>query len=71
MTLELQSLANKIPSSMLSIACINSPKSITISGDSSQLEALQERLTAQNIFSQKLKVNVAYHSKYMDSIAAE
>ena len=68
---ELQKRLNGSPSNMLSIACINSPQSVTISGDSSQLDALQERLIAQSIVSRKLKVNVAYHSKYMNSIAAE
>jgi len=54
----------------LYVACVNSPKSITISGDPSQIHALKQILDAENIFCRKLQVNVAYHSPYMSEVAA-
>ena len=55
----------------LSIACINSPKSVTISGDKTLLDLLQPELEAESIFVKKLKVQVAYHSSHMRDIATE
>ncbi|KAH8730005.1 hypothetical protein GQ44DRAFT_673662 [Phaeosphaeriaceae sp. PMI808] len=46
----------------LTVACINSPNSVTISGDSKQLESLAVTLEDRNIFHRRLKVDVAYHS---------
>jgi acyl transferase domain-containing protein len=54
----------------LSIACINSPKSVTISGDRQALEVLQSALNSENIFNRMLLVDVAYHSPQMRSTAA-
>ena len=54
----------------LYVACINSPKNITISGDLSQIHALKQILDGENIFCRKLQVNVAYHSPYMSEVAA-
>ena len=64
---------NKIEASFgclrLVIACINSPKSLTISGEAEQIEALHGLLGEEQIFSRKLMVNVAYHSSQMEEIA--
>ncbi|CAO2654476.1 Nn.00g112090.m01.CDS01 [Neocucurbitaria sp. VM-36] len=46
----------------LTVACINSPRSLTISGPSHQLKALAAILGLRNIFHRRLKVDVAYHS---------
>ncbi|KAL8660348.1 MAG: hypothetical protein Q9202_006619 [Teloschistes flavicans] len=54
-----------------SVACINSPSNVTLSGDSSGLESLQVILEERNIFARRLKVDVAYHSAYMHSCSAE
>ena len=53
------------------VACINSPDSVTLSGEISALERLNIALEADGVFSRMLKVPMAYHSKHMDSIAQE
>ena len=53
------------------IACINSPKSITLSGDVGAINELHSTLENKGLFSRKLKVNVAYHSFHMKAIAEE
>lgn len=55
----------------LSIACINSPTSVTVSGDKDNVDALDQRMGACRIFARKLPINVAYHSSHMEAIAAE
>ncbi|XPT01486.1 hypothetical protein M3J09_010621 [Ascochyta lentis] len=55
------------------IACINSPSSITISGDERATMELQVLLEAKypGIFVRKLQVDTAYHSHHMDLVAKE
>lgn len=53
------------------VACINSPQSITLSGDEKQIDAISSILDEASIFNRKLKVDVPYHSPRMKSIAAE
>ena len=53
----------------IGIGCINSPSSVTVSGDRCAIEALQQLLEADGLFSRLLKVNVAYHSPQMQSAA--
>ncbi|KAE8402996.1 hypothetical protein BDV37DRAFT_294863 [Aspergillus pseudonomiae] len=55
----------------LTVACINSPKSVTISGEEVQIDMLKSALSVENIFCRKLKVKVAYHSFQMHEIAAQ
>ncbi|OBT78885.1 Type I Iterative Polyketide synthase (PKS) [Pseudogymnoascus sp. 05NY08] len=52
------------------VACINSPRSVTVSGDESAIEALKNRLDADGVFARRLVVDTAYHSHHMHSIAA-
>ena len=65
----LSRLDPKIGSSDITIACINSPQNVTISGEESQVDALQGMLVNEQIFVRKLKVEVAYHSNQMNEIA--
>lgn len=51
------------------VACVNSPSSITISGDASSINELEARLKIPGVFARKLKVTVAYHSPQMDLVA--
>ncbi|ERF68064.1 hypothetical protein EPUS_08500 [Endocarpon pusillum Z07020] len=53
------------------IACINSPRSVTISGDADAVNEVDERIAAvdDNIFRRKLLVNTAYHSHHMRAVA--
>lgn len=53
------------------VACINSPGSVTFSGDSQQLEEVVAQLEADGKFARKLKVPLAYHSHHMQRMAKE
>ncbi|KAK4214346.1 hypothetical protein QBC37DRAFT_421440 [Rhypophila decipiens] len=47
------------------VACINSPESVTISGDMAAIEEVAARLEDNNVFARKLQVPLAYHSHHM------
>ena len=53
------------------VACVNSPDSVTISGDAPAIEELQKKLKEEDIFARILKVDTAYHSHHMQKIAAD
>ena len=55
----------------LTVACINSPSSVTVSGDAAQIDRLNALLTDRSVFARKLRVDVAYHSRQMDAISRE
>ncbi|KAL6244509.1 Type I Iterative PKS [Rhinocladiella similis] len=55
----------------VTIACYNSPSSLTLSGEVNSLDKVEEALKAESIFARKLKVNVAYHSTYLKAISEE
>ena len=54
----------------ITVACINSPRNVTVSGDENKIDALKSRLEADEVFARKLRVNVAYHSPHMVSVAS-
>ena len=64
-------LAKLAPSEVATIACINSPSNVTVSGDSLALEKLEGLLKMGDIFARRLKVENAYHSPHMEVIADE
>lgn len=51
------------------VACINSPSSVTLSGDLSAIAEIKTLLDADNVFNRKLAVNTAYHSPHMQALA--
>ncbi|KAB5549432.1 thiolase-like protein [Coniochaeta sp. 2T2.1] len=51
------------------VACINSPESVTISGDEPAVDKLEQLLKEAGVFARKLKVDTAYHSHHMESIS--
>lgn len=53
------------------VACCNAPQSVTLSGNYHELSALEERFKAANVFVRRLKVEIAYHSPYMQTIAGQ
>ncbi|GKZ33156.1 type I Iterative Polyketide synthase (PKS) [Aspergillus brasiliensis] len=53
-----------------SIAAINSPNSVTISGDIAAVNRIAQIADVQGIFHRKLKLDVAYHSHHMEPAAA-
>ena len=55
----------------LTVACINSPKNVTISGPLTGIDHLKKILDDNNIFARKLQVENAYHSGYMNTIAED
>ncbi|USP81656.1 polyketide synthase PKS2 [Curvularia clavata] len=55
----------------LVVACSNSPRNCTISGDENLISELHDILHAKQIFVRKLPIGKAYHSPHMNHIAAE
>ncbi|KAG7038038.1 reducing polyketide synthase [Colletotrichum scovillei] len=53
------------------VACVNSPNSVTISGDLAALERLRAILEKESMFARMLQVDVAYHSSHMQGAAAD
>ena len=53
----------------VSIACVNSPVSTTVSGDEPAVLELKESLDGLSIFSRKLNVDTAYHSYHMQTVS--
>ena len=51
------------------IACVNSPKSVTISGDETKLMELKNLADEKKIFNRFLHTGVAYHSPHMQLVA--
>ncbi|KAH9869266.1 hypothetical protein IAQ61_006471 [Plenodomus lingam] len=64
-----------IPSSLgqVRMACINSPSSVTVSGDTEAVACLELLIEEQHpgTFTRKLQVDTAYHSHHMNHIAKE
>lgn len=59
------------PGGTVVVACVNSPSSITLSGDLAALDEVASRLQKDDIFARKLKVPMAYHSHHMSHISQE
>ncbi|KAK6225590.1 polyketide synthase [Colletotrichum tabaci] len=55
----------------LVVGCVNSPSSVTVSGDLPALAELEQLLHADKVFARKLKVTEAFHSSHMKPMAAE
>lgn len=53
------------------VACVNSPRSVTISGDLTAILEIRKILTSKGIFARKLQVETAYHSHHMAALAQE
>lgn len=73
--MQIRPLLDRIPLSLgqARIACINSPSSVTISGDEGAVTVLQALLetTYPGMFARKLQVDTAYHSHHMNLVAKE
>ncbi|KAL8875964.1 MAG: hypothetical protein Q9192_008953, partial [Flavoplaca navasiana] len=59
----------QVPQESAVIACINSPSSVTLSGDVEAIDSLETLISANGKFARKLKVETAYHSPHMRSVA--
>lgn len=51
------------------VACINSPSSVTLSGDVDAIDQLETIISADGKFARKLKVTTAYHSPHMREVS--
>lgn len=69
--LDVQPYLEKIEKGTVVTACINSPSSVTLSGDADSVAKLEEFLLAEGIFARKLRVKTAYHSPHMAVIAQD
>lgn len=64
----IQRLGKVVDQRIVQVGCVNSPRSITLTGDKDQLELLRSWLENDGHFARILRVNVAYHSTFMESI---
>lgn len=53
------------------VACVNSPRSTTLSGDRAAILKIQNKLEANQVFVRKLAVSTAYHSRHMSMVGDE
>lgn len=51
------------------IGCVNSPKNLTLTGMATQLSTLEQWFKEDSVFTRKLRVPIAYHSRFMEVIA--
>lgn len=61
----------KLTGGQVGVACVNSPSSVTLSGDVEALEELRVELEGRGVFARRLKVDVAYHSAHMSFAVSE
>lgn len=60
-----------LTSGKLVVACVNSPSSVTVSGDVPAIEELEAILVGEKVFARRIKVDAAYHSHHMLPIAKD
>ena len=58
-----------LKSGKVTVACVNSPGSITASGDTEAIEELQKKIEAKQLFNRRVRVDTAYHSHHMELVA--
>lgn len=57
--------------SVVVVGCVNSPTSVTLSGDVDAIKYLEERIKTDGKFARKLRVEIAYHSPHMLAVAED
>ncbi|KAM5441355.1 Type I Iterative PKS [Microsporum ferrugineum] len=53
------------------VACVNSPSSVTFSGDVDAINQLESLISSDGKFARKLKVTTAYHSPHMREVSSQ
>ena len=66
---DIQPYLKRASKGLVVLACVNSPRSLTLSGDTSGIDELCEFFNQEGIFARKLKVDTAYHSHHMKLVA--
>jgi acyl transferase domain-containing protein len=61
-------LIDQVAPGEVTVACINWPSSVTLSGDTAGIDQLLAALTKDGIFARKLQVDTAYHSHHMHMV---
>lgn len=64
-------LIDEVDSGYATVAAVNSPSSVTVSGDQDTIIQIENIAKSREIFTRRLKVSVAYHSRHMASVGAE
>ncbi|EHA19606.1 hypothetical protein ASPNIDRAFT_39026, partial [Aspergillus niger ATCC 1015] len=64
-----QEYLQTLPPESAVVACVNSPSSVTLSGNIEEINLLEKRLQADGCFARKLRVDTAYHSPHMRALA--
>lgn len=62
---EVEGLLSQISTGKISIACVNSLSSTTVSGDEEGINELQHLLNSKSVRNRRLNVDTAYHSHHM------
>ncbi len=62
-------LINNLTKGKVTVACVNSPGSITASGDSAAVDELQFQIESKQLFNRRVRVETAYHSHHMELVA--
>ena len=68
---EISDLIAHLHRGIVSVACVNSPHNITISGDEAAILEIEQTLKRLGVFNRKLKVDTAYHSHHMQTVAQQ
>jgi len=55
----------------VTIGAVNSPESVTLSGDEDAIAAIERDLVGRDVYCRLLKVNYAFHSHHMDLVRGE
>ena len=66
---ETQDLIDATTNAGVRVACVNSPNSVTISGDIDGIRLIQDLAEKRSIWNRKLQVDVAYHSHHMELVS--
>ncbi|KAH8430189.1 uncharacterized protein LDX57_007859 [Aspergillus melleus] len=64
-----ESLLKRVNSGKANVACINSPSSVTVSGDLNAIEELEGLAKELGVFVRRLRINAAFHSHFMEQLA--
>ena len=68
---EIRKYLNQSRYHQVNIACFNSHRNVTLSGDETEMLDLKSILDSHGVFARKIAVDVAYHSPQMEEIALD